>query len=74
MSDPVSGPVIEAATIGPGHDGRAEVVLTLRYPNGGRSTLSLAEESLGPAMDAAGFTTLDELLGQPWTVLGLAAT
>lgn len=64
-----SGPVIVSCTIGPGHDGRAEVVAELLYPNGGRSRLSLAEEALGRAVDAAGLSTLDELTGRPWTVL-----
>lgn len=67
----IGGPVIEAAVVGPGHDGRAEAVLTLRYPNGGRSVLSVPEEALAPALDAAGLRSLAELVGQPWTVLGL---
>lgn len=63
------GPIIVSCAIAPGHDGRAEVVAELLYPNGGRSWLSIAEEALGRAVDAAGVNTLDELTGQPWTVL-----
>ena len=32
-----AGPVIASAVLGPGHDGQAEVVVELVYPNGGRT-------------------------------------
>ena len=66
---PPTGPVIASCSIGPGHDGRAEVVAELVYPNGGRSWLSIGEEALGRAVDAAGVTNLEGLTGKPWTVL-----
>lgn len=69
VTHPVSGPVIASSSIGPGHDGRAEVVVELLYPNGGRNWLSIGEETLLRALDAAGVTRLDELNGQPWTLL-----
>jgi len=70
MNPPVSTePVIASCCIGPGHDGRAEVVAELLYPNGGRSWLSIGEEAITRAIDAAGVTSLDGLTGQPWTVL-----
>jgi len=69
VSPDPNGPIIASCSIGPGHDGRAEVVAELLYPNGGRSWMSLAEEAFGRAVDAAGVTTLDELTGRPWTVL-----
>ena len=62
-------PIIVSCVVGPGHDGRAEVVAELLYPNGGRSWLSIGEEALTRAVDAAGVTSLDGLAGQPWTVL-----
>lgn len=61
--------IIVSCSVGPGHDGRAEVVAELLYPNGGRSWLSIGEEALTRAVDAAGVTSLDALSGQPWTVL-----
>ena len=61
--------IIASCSVGPGHDGRAEVVAELLYPNGGRSWLSIGEEALCRAVDAAGVTSLDALTGQPWTVL-----
>jgi hypothetical protein len=44
-------------------------VAELLYPNGGRTRLSIGEEALGRAVDAAGVNSLDELTGRPWTVL-----
>ena len=64
-----TGPVIASTAIGPGHDGRAEVVVELRYPNGARTWLSIAEEAATRVLDSAGVTSLEELNGQPWTTL-----
>ena len=62
-------PVIVATAVGPGHDGRAELVVELGYPNGGRTQLSITQEALVGALDAAGVTRAEDLLGRPWTVL-----
>ena len=62
-------PVIASTTLGAGHDGRAELVLELAYPNGARTHLSVTEEAIARALDAAGVTSLEDLHGQPWTVL-----
>ena len=64
-----TGPVIVSAVLGAGHDGQAEVVVELVYPNGGRTHLSVAQTAVDSALDAAGVRHLDELQGQPWTVL-----
>jgi hypothetical protein len=73
MSD---GPLVTAATLGPGHDGRAEVVIDLAYPNGGHTQLSIAQEVVTRVLDAAGLTSLEQLAGISWTVLvaGMATT
>jgi len=63
------GPVIASAVLGPGHDGNAEVVVELLYPNGGRAHLSVAQTAVDDALDAAGVQHLDDLRGRPWTVL-----
>jgi hypothetical protein len=68
MSD-ADWPVIVATTLGPGHDGRAELVVELEFANGGRTLLSVTQEAIERALDAAGLTSLDELTGRPWTVL-----
>jgi hypothetical protein len=64
-----AGPVIVSAVLGAGHDGQAEVVVELLYPNGGRTHLSVAQTALDSALEAAGVHHLDDLAGQPWTVL-----
>jgi len=64
-----AGPVLASAVLGPGHDGQAEVVVELVYPNGGRTQLSVARSALDGVLDAAGVHHLDELCGRPWTVL-----
>ena len=50
-------------------DGRAEVIVELLYPNGGRSWISIGEEAMLRVVDGAGVTDLGELIGQPWTLL-----
>ncbi len=62
-------PVIAATAVAAGHDGRAELVLELAYPNGARTHLSVTEEAMARALDAAGLQRLEDLEGQPWTVL-----
>jgi hypothetical protein len=44
-------------------------VLELAYPNGARTHLSVTEEAVARALDAAGLQCLEDLEGQPWTVL-----
>ena len=39
-------PVIAATSVAAGHDGRAELVLELAYPNGARTHLSVTEEAM----------------------------
>jgi hypothetical protein len=63
--------VIEGAELAAGHDGRAELVLRLRYPNGARAELRLDEEAAALALDAAGITRLEDLTGKPWDILAV---
>lgn len=62
-------PVIVAATVAAGHDGLAEVEVGLRYANGAVRNVSLPYETVGPALEQAGVTTLADLIGRPWTAL-----
>jgi hypothetical protein len=64
-----AGPVVESATVGPGHDGRAELVVALRYPNGSTSTISLDEEALIGLLATGVVTSLDDLPGRRWSEL-----
>jgi hypothetical protein len=61
--------IISRAEIVGGHDGRAEIEVELTYPNGGKATLSLDEEACTASLDRAGVRSLEELLGQPWSVV-----
>jgi hypothetical protein len=61
-----AGPIVTSTAIGPGHDGRAELVVTLRHPNGATSTISLDEEALGALLARGDVATLDDLVGRPW--------
>jgi hypothetical protein len=61
--------IITRATIAGGHDGRAEIEVELTYDNGGVSTISLDEEACTRSLDHAGMSSIDELVGQPWTVV-----
>lgn len=60
---------ISRATIVGGHDGRAEIEVELTYDNGGTSTISLDEEACTASLDRAGVSSIDELVGQPWSVV-----
>ena len=69
MTTRADAPVIAGTAVAAGHDGRAELVLELAYPNGARTQLSVTQEAMARALDAAGATSLEDLHGQPWTVL-----
>jgi hypothetical protein len=61
--------IITRATVVGGHDGRAEIEVELTYDNGGTSTISLDEEACIASLDGAGVTSIDELVGQPWSTV-----
>jgi hypothetical protein len=65
----VNEPVIEAAAVTPGHDGSAEISLDVRYANGAVQTISFTHDSISQVLDAAGVTSLDDLVGRPWSIL-----
>lgn len=60
--------ITKAAVIG-GHDGRAEIEVEVTYSNGGVTTISLDEEACTASLDEAGVASIDDLVGQPWTVV-----
>ena len=63
------GPTVEAATVGPGHDGRAELLVALRHPNGARTTISVDEDALDALLTSGAITSLDDLTGRDWSAL-----
>jgi hypothetical protein len=52
-----------------GHDGRAELSVGLRHPNGGGSVVRLDEEAARYILDQAGVKQLEDLRGRPWDIL-----
>jgi hypothetical protein len=61
--------IITRAVVTGGHDGRAEIEVEVTYDNGGTSTISLDEEACVASLDRAGVGSIDELVGQPWSVV-----
>jgi len=60
---------ITRATVVGGHDGRAEIEVEITFDNGGTSTISLDEEACTASLDSAGVSSLDELVGLPWSTV-----
>ena len=60
--------ITRAAVVG-GHDGRAEIEVELTYTNGGTATIALDEDACTASLDRAGVRSIDDLVGQPWTVV-----
>ncbi|MGB0113438.1 MAG: hypothetical protein WBP59_09485 [Ilumatobacteraceae bacterium] len=61
--------IITRAVVVGGHDGRAEIEIELTHDNGGTSTIQLDEEACTASLDEAHITSLDELVGQPWSTV-----
>jgi hypothetical protein len=61
--------IISRASVVGGHDGRAEIAVEVTYDNGGTTTISLDEEACTGSLDRAGVASVDELVGQPWSVV-----
>ncbi|MGI9031751.1 MAG: hypothetical protein ACR2HP_17475 [Ilumatobacteraceae bacterium] len=59
-------PIVDGTAIGPGHDGRAELVVRLRHANGARSTISVDEEALDRLLARTDITSIDDLAGRRW--------
>lgn len=66
--------VIEAAQLTAGHDGAAELVLQLRYPNGGVHSVTLDQEAGKRLMQNCQARHVDDLLGQDWQAVRDALT
>lgn len=64
-----AGPVVESASVGAGHDGRAELVVSLRHPNGASSTISVDEEALADLLGRGVISSLEDLPGRDWAAL-----
>ncbi len=58
--------VISGVRIAAAHDGVAELVVTLRYANGGRSEVTLDELGAAALFEACGSHTAEDLIGHGW--------
>jgi hypothetical protein len=58
--------VIVGAQIAAGHDGAAELVVTLRYANGGEAKVSIDAETGFTLMRNCGVSDVAGLTGHPW--------
>ena len=63
----MSGAVISRVQLGAAHDGAAEMVLTLRYENGGETLVALDPHAADHLMTACGATEAEALIGQDWS-------
>lgn len=58
-----------AAEIAAGHDGSAEMVVRLRYPNGAEGVVTLDEETGLKLMQTSGARQIEELAGASWRAI-----
>ena len=62
----MSTAVISHVRVSAGHDGAAELVVTLRHANGGLSEVTLDELGAAALFEACGGRDADELIGHGW--------
>jgi hypothetical protein len=65
----VESPRIIGVHVSAGHDGSAEAVIDVQYPNGAVRTMTLDADLGLEALARLNLTSLDDLVGQPWSVL-----
>jgi hypothetical protein len=58
--------VIEGARVAAAHEGHAELVVNIRYSNGGSSEVALGAAAADLLMQSCNATTLEQLKGQSW--------
>ena len=58
--------IILDAAVAPGHDGAAELVISLRHPNGAVESVALDGEIGFHLMKSCGVASAADLAGQPW--------
>jgi len=62
----MTGAVISDVRLGAAHDGDAELVVTLRFENGGESLVSLDHYAASWLLDACRAASAEALIGQGW--------
>jgi hypothetical protein len=59
-------PVIAEAVVAAGHDGQAELVVRVRYPNGALDSVTLDARCARKLIEDCSAQSAEELRGQPW--------
>lgn len=62
----MSGAAITSVRLAAAHDGDAELVVTLRFENGGETQVTLDHYAASHLMDACGAAAPEALVGQGW--------
>ena len=62
-------PVVTDATVSPGHDGHAVLVVNVRFENGAIDALTLDAERASRVLEACNASSPEDLRGQPWSKL-----
>jgi len=62
----MSGAVIDAVQLAAAHDGVAELIVTLRFENGGTSLVTLDEYAARHLLEAHATADPDALIGTGW--------
>jgi hypothetical protein len=70
---PADSAVIIRAQTAAGHDGLPELLLRLRYPNGGEGTVTVDNDTGVRLLNICGVDSIEGLVGQPWNRLLQAA-
>jgi len=58
--------VISGARVAAAHEGHAQLVVGIRYSNGGSSEIALDAAAASALMQSCNATTLEQLNGQSW--------
>lgn len=58
--------VIEGATVAPGHDGNAVLVVHVRHDNGALDTVTLEAAAARKLLEDCAAESAEQLRGQPW--------
>lgn len=62
----MSGAVISNVQIGAAHDGVAELIVTLKFENGGASLVTLDEFATRKLLESSGAEKPEQLVGTGW--------
>lgn len=61
--------IIDSARIAAAHDGAAELIVRVRYPNGGTTEVTLDHTASASLMTACKATELSDLNGASWELV-----